>query len=222
MARLWSIALLLIIGGCQTAAQQESLRLSATDKATVVATRSCITDVIFKPAYSELRARLHFNPDGSPSLAQLSDRDTPTDEDVANLYSAHDELQPCRKIALEGAGQIHPLYVALLAENFRRTDEIFLGLARRESTWGQANVAIQQLQAWGKQQQAEMSAEIAANLQITHEQELARRAAVGNALQQWSFQQQALANQRAAVDALNRPRTMNCRYLGPTVNCTQF
>jgi hypothetical protein len=118
MARRWPIALLLLMAGCQTAAQQESLRISATDRATVVATRSCITDVIFKPAYSELRARLHFNPESSPSLAQLSDPEIPTAEDVTNLYSAHDELQPCRKIALEGAGQIHPLYVALRAENF--------------------------------------------------------------------------------------------------------
>ena len=196
--------------------------MTEVDRKTIVATKACIAGVYVNPRYAELRSRLHLNPDTTPSLAELSDSDSPTTADVEAIFAAHEDLQKCRQIAIEGATQIDQRYVALLVENFRRTDEIMLGLVQGELTWGGANQKIEELQAWGKQEQAKLSAEIASTLELSHEQELAQRARISSALQQWSFQQQLLSNQRDAIGAMNRPHTLNCRYVGPTVSCTSF
>jgi hypothetical protein len=42
------------------------------------------------------------------------------------------------------------------------------------------------------------------------------------AFQQWAYQQQVLANQRAAIAAANKPTTINCSYAGTTAQCTSY
>jgi hypothetical protein len=41
-------------------------------------------------------------------------------------------------------------------------------------------------------------------------------------MQQSLYQQQLLANQRAAINAANRPVTTNCNAFGSSVNCTSY
>ena len=64
--------------------------------------------------------------------------------------------------------------------------------------------------------------QIDGQLQNQHAHEVQQRQRAAAALQQWSYQQQVLANQRAAVNAMNAPKTINCQYVGNTAQCQQF
>jgi hypothetical protein len=66
------------------------------------------------------------------------------------------------------------------------------------------------------------AAQIDAQLQNSHVFEVEQRQCAAAAFQDWSAQQQALANQRQAVSAASGPRTINCQYIGNTAQCRSY
>jgi hypothetical protein len=54
------------------------------------------------------------------------------------MRSLHQEyLTPCRKIALESAGKVHPAIVAILTENYAKADANYAKFVTRKITWGE-------------------------------------------------------------------------------------
>ena len=106
-----------------------------------------------------------------------------------------------------------------LVENFSAQDKLWAEAVTGRLTWGQINQGRKdlgtQLQANGTR--AEM--QVAAQLQNQHAFEVQQRQQAAAAFQQWTHQQQVLANQQQAINAMNAPRTINCQYAGNTAQC---
>jgi hypothetical protein len=109
-----------------------------------------------------------------------------------------------------------------LVQSFSEKDKVYTDFVDGRMTWGQFNQSLKDIGE--KTQVAGMRAanQIDANLQNQHAFEIEQRQRAAAAFQQWAYQQQVLANQRAAIAAANRPVTINCNYAGATAQCTSF
>jgi hypothetical protein len=89
-------------------------------------------------------------------------------------------------------------------------------------TWGQFNQGRRDIttQTQGKLVQANM--QIGSQLQNQHQYEVQQRQRAAEAFAQWSYQQQQLNQQQQMINAVNRPRTINCDYFGNTAQCNSF
>ena len=68
----------------------------------------------------------------------------------------------------------------------------------------------------------EVNQQINSNLAVSNQMEMQRRQAAGAALLAWSAQQQQIQAQQNIANAINRPRTTQCRYVGVYLQCNTF
>ena len=62
--------------------------------------------------------------------------------------------------------------------------------------------------------------EIAENLNQAHQYEMQKRMVAAQMMQNWGYQMQVLNQQQQMINAVNRPLTTNCRYIGQIWSCT--
>jgi hypothetical protein len=135
--------------------------------------------------------------------------------EIEALLKVDARRRPCRQIVLDAYQQNAPLYVPLHIKYFQDVDAVTVDLIQRKITWGEAHRHWQIVASQSAAETAKMSMYYREQITQAHQTELAQRQQVAQALQQWSNQQQVM-------NALNRPRTTNCNYIGSQIQCTSF
>lgn len=161
-------------------------------------------------------------PGGFTSLAAYANNNRTTPAEVKSIFAVHSAFGPCRKIRLEAANEISPLLVAPFADRYALTDAAYLGLVERKLTWGEFFRAIEAARVETKKQYDAVSAQVRRGLEQSHTAEVAQRQRAAAAINQWTYQQQVLAQQQQMLNTMNAPRTTNCQYIGAQLNCTTF
>lgn len=208
------------VSGCSTNAEQELARINGVVDRAEVEWKSCDDKVTETSAYRSLEPFLAN--EETPSLRALSDPAKASDIQIQELYAVHAAMAPCRKLRIEAVGNIHPSLVAPIAEWFAASDAAYLGVAERRLTWGQFAQAQYAAKIEAKRQFTAAGMAVNQGLARSHSAELARRQRAVQALAQWSQQQQMIYQQQQMINAMNAPRTTNCRYIGAHLNCTTF
>jgi hypothetical protein len=152
----------------------------------------------------------------------LNDKTSPTKQEVALLYEVYGELQDCRKIILEGAAKMHPLYMLTLVEGYSASDKLWTDMTAGRLTWGTFNEGRKNIATQIQAKLILADGQVSAQLQNQHQFEVQQRQRAAEAFQQWSYQQQVIANQQRAINAMNQPRTINCNYFGNTAQSNSF
>ena len=210
------IAMLL---GCSTGAQIESKRIQTTAGDALNAAMACRQRVASQPEYAHLKTKLYLGGDGNYPLEFTTNTARPTKQESGSLYKYHADAQPCAKNAVEGLARAHPLLMLTLVENLSARDKLYAEAVKGGLTWGQFNQGLKDLGTQLQLNGNRAEIQIAAQLQNQHAFEVQQRQHAAAAFQQWNHQQQVLANQRQAIDAMNAPRTTNCQYIGNTAQC---
>ncbi|MEP1206077.1 MAG: hypothetical protein ABJL64_20135 [Rhizobiaceae bacterium] len=216
--------LLALLAGCQTGAQKKLMAMNVEAQNINTRALACYESVRRNQNFRKVGSKLYLNTNTAPTLRQMSDSEYPDKEQVEALHQLHQLSQPCRRIEIEAASKVHPLYAGYYANLFSQYDGVTLGLVNRSISWGAANRKLQEINAWKISEEANLRRIIDGELKQDHQAELAQRQRVARALSQWSYQQQALANQRALIATANAPRhtTTNCRWVGRNLNCSTF
>ncbi len=209
--------ILLLAGGCATQAQREYQRMELAAKTAAEENKACWAKAYSSEQWSALKGKLpDFQDNGPPPMSLLIDRTKPTDAESAMLLSFHQEyVTPCRKLALNDIGKVHPSLTAVLAEAYANSDADYAKLVQRQESWGEF------AQAYSQQKQRFTAAlqnaggKIQQQLNAEHRYEIQQRQAAAAALSNWAYQQQVIA-------AMNRPVTTNCSRFYNTVNCTSY
>ena len=157
----------------------------------IAAARSCDTQVEATPEYQSIKA--YMPTDEGPSLATQTNSSKATPEEIRSIFAVHAAMAPCRKIRVEAAHDVSPLLVPRLVEKYTRNYAIFVGLVEKKLTWGEFSRALEALHIAGKKQFDAAIAQIAQGLNQSQSAEVVRRQQAANALAQWGYQQQVLA-----------------------------
>jgi hypothetical protein len=156
-------------------------------------------------------------------LQYLTDKALPTKQEIAAVYKLHADIQPCRKIVLEGAAKTSAGHGAVLIGSFSASDKLWVEFASGHMTWGKFNSERQSIIQQSAQQQAEVNTRIASQLQNQHQVEIEQRQRAAAAMQQWAYQQQVLENQRQAItaqrDAAATANKINCTFFSNMMSC---
>jgi type II secretory pathway pseudopilin PulG len=95
--------LMLAVGGCATAAEQEMTRMADTVKRAVAVADDCWSRAQAQDGYVALGSRLPMKC-GPPTTAQLADGAKPTPDERQTLNDLYrDWITPCRKAMIDGA-----------------------------------------------------------------------------------------------------------------------
>jgi hypothetical protein len=219
MRKVFAAILTLCLAGCATAAEREVDRMKTSAARGIAAARSCDTQVEATPEYQSIKA---YMPTDGPSLAAQTNSSKANPEEIRAVFAVHAAMAPCRKIRVEAANDVSPLLVPPLVEKYARNDAIYVGLVEKKLTWGEFSRALEAVHIEGKKQFDAAIAQIAQGLNQSHSAEVARRQQAANALAQWGYQQQVLAQNQQMINAANRPRQTNCQYVGAYLQCTTF
>jgi hypothetical protein len=208
-----------LVAAC-SAAQVETLRMRSVAIETVAQTRTCADAITSKPRYADLGTKTHFGRFDTIPDYKLTDARLLTRQDSIALLALYAEAQECRRVMLEGAVRMHPLFVTIFIEGFAASDRIYAEAIFGRITWGQFNEALRRvgLQAQARFERAE--AIIAANGQnpdFDNEQRLI----AAQAFDQWLNQQRLLAGrQRTIAPTDGGLRSISCKYVGPRLECS--
>jgi hypothetical protein len=202
-----------LLTGCATAAQRQAQQAALGTQEGVTQFKACVAVVLAKPEYASLLPHT-LDPDtGQATMAQLTDERLPSQNDARLLASRFDEATLCRTRYLSALSSARPDLVPIVATSYATNATNVASLVERKITWAEAVRRGQVLSADTRQKIVAANQEWAANLNASHEAEMARRQAASNAMLQWSAQQQM-------INAVNRPRQTNCTGFGNSVNCT--
>jgi hypothetical protein len=213
-------ALLLVC--CCTGAQIEANRIKKVGAETLASANTCSDNIFENPKYAPIASKTDLSRPNNITLQMLNDKTSPNKQEIALLYAFHGEMQDCRKIALDGVSKMHPLYMLTLVENYAAADKLWADATAGRLSWGQFNEGRKDLATRWQAKIIQADAQVVSQLQNQHQVEVEQRQRAADALQQWSYQQQALANQQRAINAMNQPRTINCNYFGNTAQCNSF
>ena len=216
--KLILVASLSFLVGCQTVAQKKLMAMNVEVKDINSRALACHEGVRRSDPFKKVVHKLYLNSRVSPSLALLSNQELPDDGDVEALYKLH-MSQPCRRIEIEAASKVHALFAGYYATFYSQLDAIMFGLVNKSTSWGEANRKLQEVYAWQIREETNLRRVIDSEFEKDHETEIAQRQKTAEALSRWSYQQQVLANQRAAN---SRHITTNCRWFGNSLNCNSF
>ena len=208
-----AIILLLAVAGCTTKAQQEATRIQDVAAVDAPLVDACRRRAVASAPYQSLNGKMGEHSD-SPTLAmKLNPSKASAEEATQILLLRRDYLTPCRKIALESAGKVHPAIVAILAQNYTKADENTAKFTAYRISWGEfvtENQALvterrAQLLATGESMQKALG-----NPQST---EAADRQRAEAALSSWLRLQQILLPNQPVTD---------CQYVASTLNCITY
>jgi hypothetical protein len=215
---LYGVAL---VGCMETGAQTELTRMKSELANANAGSKECLDDAYAKPEYSSIRAKSYFSTtDQNWPLPMLNDDSLPSKEQIKQLYAIYSDIQECRKVILDGASKTHPLLVMAWVQTFSDADKLWSEFTKGRIAWGgkfnegRKNAVVESQARW-----MQAAAQINGQLQNQHQGEIEQRQRAAAAFSQWAAQQQALVIQQQAINAANRPRTINCNYIGNSATC---
>lgn len=207
-------AVFLVVGlaGCATAAQREVQQAGTVTREALAQFKGCMAAVWAKPDYASLLPHSPAPGAGQPTMAQLTDETVPTVEEAHLLAARFDDDGPCKKSLLASLSTARPDLVPILANAYSKGAEIIAQLVERKITWAASMRQAAANESDVRTQIAAADQQWLAGLRAENHAELARRQAAGEALMQWSQQQQM-------INAINRPVVTNCDVYGATASC---
>lgn len=137
MRALALVVALIGVGGCATEAQQEVSRIQEAAAANVAAIDACWARAMASPQHQALKGKMGDN-SVAVTRAMKANAQKATPEEAAQVLSLQrDYLAPCRRLALESAGKVHPAIVAILAESYARADRNYAKFVAYMISWGE-------------------------------------------------------------------------------------
>jgi len=216
------LAICISAAGCfETGAQVDANCLTNEAQTTERTVGVCNDAIANNETYAPIAAKTNVKA-GPYSLKMVTDATRPTKKEVELIYQVHTEMQECRKLLLGGAARYHPSVVTVLIDGFAESDALLAQLVTAKLTWGQFNQAMQDLDAKNKAKMTQANAQIASQMANQQQFELDQRQRASTAIQHWAYQQQVLANQQQAINSMNQSRTINCNYVGDTLQCNSL
>lgn len=213
------VALMTVLAGCATRAQLEMARLMNSVESGKAASEACIAKVKETPEYRLLAPYL---PEGSASLAAQANPAKATPAEIKAVFVVQEAGAECRKINLEGMGNLNPDMMALLARAYTKVDAGYLGIVERKMTWGEFIRVREVARTEFLDQAMAIARQMDRELQAAHKAEVDEYKEAAKAILIWSEQQHAMYQRQKLIEAINRPRTTNCQYIGKRVTCTTF
>ncbi len=150
----------------------------------------------------------------------MADPNFVSEQDKKDIIAYRAVETPCITIAVTEYGQAHPAYALVLTEFYSTRDKNIAKLMRGEINIGKFNELLSDSFVKFYQDVAATHYEIAQNLSQSHQYEQQKRMAAAQMMQNWGYQMQVLSQQQQMINAVNRPLTTNCRYIGQIWQCT--
>lgn len=222
--------LVLTLGGCATAAEQEMTRMADTARRAVAVTNDCWSRVQAQDGYVALGSKLtlKYVP---PTAAQLADGGKPTPEERQTLSALYrDWVAPCRKAMIDGAVAALPAWHHALLRYAEREDTVLAALIQGRLTWGGANTQLAAIRLETNQATREIADRAGQDLRRQHAEEMEARgaalSALGDALVQFGNQQMEAEQrrqwQRRLEQQYSMPRQTMCQNVGGFLTCTTY
>jgi hypothetical protein len=190
--RAWYGVIALIVGaltGCSTGAQIELSRMKSVAEETNAATKTCLEKVVSKADYAPLQGKLNLSTDAiNVPLELTTNQDRPSKKDIGLLYKLYADFQACRKIAVDGATKVHPLFMLTLVETYSEGDKLWTQMVGGNMTWGQFNLGRKEIAAQYRARMVRAGEQIDAQLQKRHAFEIEQRQRAAQSFQQWAYQ----------------------------------
>ena len=222
--------LMLAMGGCATAAEQEMTRMTDTAKRAGAVADDCWSRAQAQDGYAALGSKLTLKY-GPPTLAQLTDAGKPTPDERQTLSDLHrDWMTPCRKAMIDGAVAILPALHRTMLRYAEREDAVYAALIQGRLTWGDANSQLAAIRLETNQATREIADRVDQDLRRQHAEEMEARdaalSALGGALVQFGNQQMAAERQRQWQrqweQRQSMPRQTICQNVGGWLSCTTY
>jgi hypothetical protein len=196
---LTGIAALLF--GCATAAQRQLQGMAANYTTAGKEFQGCVEVIYYAPELEPLRRDLPLNVENA-SLEQFANTSFVSAEQTRLILANHPKYQTCRSRFINQVSQTMPAVAGIFLKAATAFDNRTVALLQKKLRWGEFLQLARQATLDNRAAVEAEGRHIMANLEQSHEAELARRQAaiqaLGNALAEYGRTQQAIAN-------MNRP-----------------
>jgi hypothetical protein len=222
--------LMLAMGGCATAGEQEMTRMTDTAKLAVAVADDCWSRAQAQDGYVALASKLTLKY-GPPTATQLADGGKPMPDERQTLSDLYrDWITPCRKAVIDGAVAALPPLHHILLRYAEREDTVFAALIQGRLSWGDANSQLAAIRLETNQATREIADRVEQHLRHQHAEEVEARdaalSALGGALVQFGNQQMAAERQRQWQrqweQRQSTPRQTICQNVGGWLSCTTY
>lgn len=200
-----------LCSACATGAQRKLQAIRESGHVAISNMNTCVQAVYNSPDFAPLRQHfpgLH----SQATLEQLTDPSFATDDEIKAIFAEHPKMSACRQQELDQFMKETPTFVPILASLYSRSEDAMIGLIGKKTTWGDYMRQVKALTEDSRTQLVAEGQRIDANLERSHEAELASRRAAANAITQF-------AQTQAAINALNRPVVTTCNSYGNSASC---
>jgi hypothetical protein len=211
---------LAVLAGCATEAEQRSQRANAVSQAGFAQYKACIAAARANPRYAALIPHFDNLETHQYTMAQLTDEALPSPSEAALVAAFYDDTSPCGAGYMQALSTVRPDVVPIVADFLSKDTGTFVLIVQQKITWAAAARAAQSDRSDVRARLNVADQRWTAELNASHQAELAQRAAAADALSQWAAQQQMInAANRPAVVVPSAPVVTTCRSMGGFVNC---
>ena len=173
--------------------------------------KNCSEAVWNSPESAPIRPHIPFDLKDA-TLDEMMDSSKPTPEEIAAIKAVHPQLVACRNTFLDKVNTTTSTIAAVFVENWNARDSLLIQLLQHEITWGKYITDGRTLATEEKKKILAEAQRIDANLQHSHEADMAQRQVAAKAMTDYLQTQEM-------INAINRPVTTNCTGFGNSVNC---
>lgn len=159
----------LVLASCGQAAPPGAATLEAW-----VQFRACVTSVIEKPEYDQLRRHTLDLDTMQPARAELTDETIPSAQDARLFAARFDAVNPCREDLLRAVAIPRPDLAPVLADEFKAAGAVSELIVERQVTWAEAARRAQGLSSDVRQKVAAADLEWAADITPFHQPDMAQ------------------------------------------------
>jgi hypothetical protein len=179
--RLVILAAVLSLAGCATAAQRQAQQIKENSSAAALDLKRCADAVWNSPENTPLHSHIPLNLRDA-TIDQMMDSSTPTPEEIDALKATHPQVVACRNTFLDRINITTPTLASIFVENWDTRDTYLLQLIQKKISWGKYITESKALTAEEYKKFLAEAKHIDANLEQSHEAELARRQAAAKAM----------------------------------------
>jgi hypothetical protein len=97
----------------------------------------CITKVRSSSAYAHLQSHLSDALTSGFTMAQITNDQTPTAREAAEISAYWDEAKPCATSAMTALSQLEPRFTPIMGQSLADNESAWFMLVKRQITWGE-------------------------------------------------------------------------------------
>ena len=210
---------LLLVSGCATNAQLQANAIDLAFQDALAKLSACEQEYVSSPEAVSAVAKYIVVPNDPDAFSKMSNSAFATDRDKEILLALMAREAPCRGIAIQEFFKSHPAFGVSFANLYAQRDRDAASLMRGEITIGAFNDTFAvRIQETTRDIQA-IFAQINQNLMAAQQNELQQWAVLASALESWSYQTNALAQQSRTVRIVQEPTRTYCQVIGQSVRC---